>query len=326
MNTDWMRSVSPAVTDVYTNLNGLQNLKAEKNTDDALKKISGQFESMFIHLLLKNMRSANQIFSEGNMFDSREAQFYQDMHDEQLALSLAHGRGFGIADAMYRQLSQNYSGARSDSGFSIPSVMPQSISDRDLNLVPAENTVLKAEQSDEQADIPAGLSAGRSTVASSPEDFIKKVMDSAQTASDELGVEKEILIAQAALETGWGEKVFAQANGESTYNLFNIKADQRWPGDSVTKNTLEFLGGKFSNVAAKFRSYSSIKESFDDFSDFIKTSGRYLSATEGHSGGMDFIERIHKAGYATDPHYVSKVASVYERVKSAINTPNREAN
>ena len=338
MNTDFTRSALPAVTDVYTDLNGLQNLKVEKNNEVALKKVSEQFESMFINMLMKNMRAANQVFSEGNMFDSQESKFYRDMHDQQLSLSLAHGRGFGIADAMYRQLSNAYGVGDSPRTREVqlepqtPSQttakntpVPASIEESpmlEMSKLLLNNKVTDNQTASESATNSDSdpIDTKRSRIADSPEDFISKVLAGAKKAAEALGVEPEVLVAQAALETGWGKKVFAQESGESTFNLFNIKADQRWQGDRVSTDTLEFLGGKFSAVAAQFRSYSSIQDSFDDFTQFISNNGRYQQALDNNSGGLDFIEGIHKAGYATDPSYVDKIASVYQRVKQVLET------
>lgn len=334
MNNDWMRSSAPAVTDVYTNLNGLQNLKAEKNDEAALKKVSEQFESMFISLLLKNMRSANEVFSEGNMFDSNESKFYRDMHDDQLALSLSHGRGFGIADAMYRQLTQQYGAgdvARTrEINFDLQptaSVSAKRSEKSDgIDLIDLASQIdvqfTNGNRDRKEVDQLDARKNNRSEIASSPMDFIKKVMQGAEQAASALGVEKEILIAQAALETGWGSKVFAKKNGDSSYNLFNIKADQRWSGNSVAQDTVEFLGGKFSKVASNFRAYESIQDSFSDFSSFIKSSGRYQGAVEDSNSAVDFIRNIHQAGYATDPKYVEKVDSVYQYVKSLLAEGN----
>lgn len=329
MNSDWMRSASPTVTDVYTDLHGLQNLKIEKDNEQALRKVSQQFESMFINMLLKNMRAANQVFSKGNMFDSQESQFYRDMHDHQLALSLAHGRGFGVADAMYRQLSQAY-GAGDTPRTREVQVNPSDVYKPDFGSADQDfrGELGGATAQDIQTSENEGLGSTpnlRSSIASSPEDFIQKVFDGATKAADTLGVEREVLIAQAALETGWGDKVFARENGDSSFNLFNIKADSRWQGESVAKQTLEFLGGKFTVVADKFRSYESIQDSFEDFTKFIQSSERYLPVLGAAKGGLDFIEGIHKAGYATDPNYVDKVASVYERVKSFVANQDAES-
>jgi flagellar protein FlgJ len=342
MDTYSFRSSMPSVTDVYTDLSGLQNLKNEENNEAALKKVAQQFESMFISMLMKNMRAANDVFSEGNMFDTQEVKFYRDMHDNQLSLTLAHGQGFGIADAMYRQLSAGKGLSESKgivdlSRTSITAltemsegraidVLPNQVnsilskalnadvaSEQDKQAADAVNFATKAQaSSDEQ------LSDNRYSLAASPQEFVEKVLPSARIAADKLDVDAEVLVAQSALETGWGAKIFADQNGAPTFNLFNIKASSQWQGDTVYKNSLEFLGGQFANVASKFRSYSSVEESFQDFSNFILSSERYQGAVQTAADGLDFIKKIHSAGYATDPQYVEKIASVYERVKSMI--------
>lgn len=343
MNADFGRAGMNPVTDVYTDLNGMQALRAEKDQDLALKKVAQQFESMFVNMLLKNMRAANKVFNEDGLFDSQESAFYQDMHDNQLALTMSHGRGFGIAEAMYRQMSSNYGSgntaekaARAQQSTPLYASPNQSI----LPLSPLlteEKTALQKVRSEQDemlavnslskphdldpkhADVMAS-GDGRSALATSPSDFIEKVKHGARIAARALGVEEEMLIAQAALETGWGQHVFAKENGESTFNVFNIKADQRWQGDAVQKNTLEFLGGQFNNMAAKFRSYASIEDSFKDFSHFITTNQRYDKALDVTASSVDFLKSIHQAGYATDPHYVEKVTAVYKQVKAILSS------
>ena len=324
MNTDFSRSSVNVVTDVYTDLNGMSALRAEKDDDVALKKVAQQFESMFISLLLKNMRSANAVFSEGGMFDSQESKFYQDMQDDQMSLTLAHGEGFGIAEAMYRQMSNAYGGEKS----SPLREVQQARASAHLSLLQNPETALESSsaQSTEMSVADSeyllavgGGDNGRIEIAASPQEFVAKVEQSAHVAAQVLGIDKEVLIAQAALETGWGKFVLASDDGDSSFNMFNIKADQRWNGDAVEKSSLEFLGGKFSTLAAKFRSYGSIEESFNDFTQFIQHSERYQDAAKIGGAGMGFIKSIHQSGYATDPKYVEKIASVYDRVKSIIS-------
>ncbi len=333
MDTSSFRTALPSVTDVYTDLNGLQNLKNEENNDEALKKVSQQFESMFISMLMKNMRAANDVFSEGNMFDTQEVKFYRDMHDNQLSLTLAHSGGFGIAEAMYRQMTEDKSGSKlqqnSEGGkydvSNIPVTRAEMPVDRSL-LNTQKRGVLSSEPNSDSINTSNNVdvrekgqqSENRHQLANSPQDFVEKVLPSAKLAAEKLDIDAEILVAQSALETGWGAKVFAGEDGTPTFNLFNIKAGSQWDGDAVYKNSLEFLGGQFTNVASKFRSYASIEESFQDFSDFILNSDRYQGAVDTASSGIDFIKKIHSAGYATDPNYSEKVNSVYQRVKSMI--------
>lgn len=298
----------PSVTDVYTDVQGLQGLRLEKD-EVALQKVAQQFESMFINMLLKNVRSANEVLGEGGLFDNNESKFYQDMHDNQMALNLSHGRGFGIAEAMYRQLSRSHgdgTGAVPTRGARGPSVSME-----------AKAASVEAQKIKKNGPIEV---SDRSQIASSPMDFVERVYEHAKVAAEKIGVEAEVLIAQAALETGWGRYVFTNKRGESSFNVFNIKANSTWDGASVAKASLEFMGGNFSRVASTFRAYPSVKESFSDFSDFITGSERYKNAAENISNPLEFIRNIHRAGYATDPEYTDKISSVYSRVKSLLKS------
>lgn len=324
MDTYSLRTAMPSVTDVYTDLNGLQNLKNEDNRDEALKKVSQQFESMFINMLMKNMRAANDVFSEGNMFDTQEVKFYRDMHDHQLSLSLSHSEGFGIAEVMYRQLTESKTQTRSRQIFDELAVKAtHALKANDVsseNNTAAENfTASQASASASVNEASTGASdTQRHQIATTPLEFVQKVLPSAKIAAEKLDVDAETLVAQSALETGWGSKVFADQDGTPTFNLFNIKADTRWQGDSVLKHSLEYLGGKFTNIASNFRSYESIEDSFQDFSEFILNSERYQDAVNTAKNGMDFIDKIHSAGYATDPNYSEKINSVYQRIKAMV--------
>ncbi len=303
-------------TDVYTDLNSLQNLKGQGDEATALRKVAEQFEAMFVNLLLKNMHSANDAFNEDGLFDSSESDFYRDMHDQQLALSLAQGRGFGIADALYRQLSEQR-GLAIEANTERPVMQDRSAAYalQGLDGLLKEAGALRETASDAAS---ASAIASRAAMADSPEDFVHRVKHSAEEAAQRIGVDKAMLIAQAALETGWGEHVYADEQGQSTHNLFNIKADARWSGERVERPTLEFLGGQLARTSASFRTYESVKQSFEDYSEFILGNERYRPAVEKANDAMAYIRNIHRAGYATDPEYSEKVASVYHRVKDIL--------
>ena len=130
-----------------------------------------------------------------------------------------------------------------------------------------------------------------------------------------------MLVAQAALETGWGRHVMA-AGAASSNNLFGIKADGRWDGPSVTVSTLEFQGGVMRRVRAPFRAYESLGASFDDYARFVGRQARYqaaLDAARAAGGdGETYIRHLHRAGYATDPDYADKVVDVMRRTVAAV--------
>lgn len=93
---------------VYTDLAGLGelNTKGDETGAEALHEVARQFESIFLGIALKSMRSANEAFAQDNYFDSNESKLYQDMLDQQLSLTLTQGKGIGLAQSLFEQLSQ----------------------------------------------------------------------------------------------------------------------------------------------------------------------------------------------------------------------------
>lgn len=327
------------VTDVYTDLQGMQQLGQEKDDHVALKKVAQQFESMFVQMMLKNMRQANAVFEKDSLMNSEETKFYRDMYDDQLSLTLSHGRGIGIADAMYKQMTRQ---------FDIPesTAAEQSLSDniRKSDSRSTPNTLLKNDtntrintsyiQSNENNSIEKKAienkkyehkelggntssivdDISRVMLAKSPQEFVERLKPLAEKAAKALGIDENILLAQSALETGWGSKIIANHKGESSNNLFNIKQGRDWHGDVAQRDTLEIDAGVAKIEKANFRSYSSLAESFNDYVQFIKGNNRYSQALDNTQTPESYIEHIHAAGYATDPNYADKVKSVYDRI------------
>jgi peptidoglycan hydrolase FlgJ len=348
-----------AASDVYTDLNSLNNIKNEANSDEALKKVAQQFESLFVHELLKNMRSANQVFEEGSLFNSSESNFFRDMYDQQLSLSMSK-KGIGIADTLYAQMRGQFGGDASTD------VMPEgeelwaqvqqrrtslnpyfepkiaAHTDKSLvlnthpstqkNLVEAVTPVFKTQSNWKTAltSEPFGPSARQRECAVEPlfgkgkkdgvfndaAEFVDAILPKAKKAAETLGINPLVLVAQSALETGWGKFVVGNEQGKTSHNLFNIKADTRWNGQKVGVSTVEFYNGSPIREQASFRAYDSFDESFDDFVDFLQSNPRYQSALSAAGDEEKFVQHLHKAGYATDPNYSNKVMSVYKQLVS----------
>jgi len=93
----------------YMDLHSLQDIRNNNGGDkeSGLRQVAQQFESMFIQMMLKSMRSANDVFAKDNPLNSFESDYYRDMYDNQLSLSLS-GKNLGLADALYQQLKRNY--------------------------------------------------------------------------------------------------------------------------------------------------------------------------------------------------------------------------
>lgn len=144
--------------------------------------------------------------------------------------------------------------------------------------------------------------------SSSPEAFVQSIWPHAQKAAAELGVPAKALVAQAALETGWGRRL-AGEKGVNSNNLFGIKAGSRWGGDSVTTGTHEYVNGVRQNERARFRAYASPAESFADYTRLIGND-RYAAARGTGDDVHRFASALQRAGYATDPRYAAKLTAI----------------
>ena len=161
----------------------------------------------------------------------------------------------------------------------------------------------------------SSLAPAKNERFSSPEQFIQTLYPQAQNAARELGVSPEILLAQAALETGWGQHMPSDKQGKHGFNLFGIKADTRWDGESTSVETLEYFGDKALKVNAAFRSYDSFEQSFNDYVAFVKDQSRYQVALDNAGDSSAYIHALHKAGYATDPRYAEKIEQILQRAE-----------
>lgn len=321
-------------SDVYTDLNSLAKLKtaARDNAPEALQKVAKQFESVFLNMVLKSMRQAK--LSDGLM-DSEQSKFYQDMYDQQLSVNLAGN--VGLADMIVQQLSPKKSSEISVSKDlqdyqQHPLLARQNALEPESILVDAQTGKVArsrfAAQHYPQAnfgevdDIQAlDEHFEPSSVVQSKQQFLAQLLPMAEAAAQELGVEPKVLLAQAALETRWGQAVIKQRDGSSTYNLFNIKASKAWQGQQANVSTLEFEQGVPRKVISGFRAYNSYAESFRDYVAFIKTNPRYQEALQYVDDPKKYMQKLQQAGYATDPQYASKVMAIYHGQTFAGYTP-----
>ncbi|WP_333874534.1 flagellar assembly peptidoglycan hydrolase FlgJ [Methylobacter sp.] len=331
----------PQNADVYTDFNGLAKLKAQARSQspEALKEVAKQFESIFLNNVLKSMREAK--LADGIM-DNDQSKFYNEMYDQQLAVHLSGSPGVGLADLIVKQLSPekpkndkqdvedylNKLGGIS-SGSTQAHVVNRQVSGKtggsavgfDDGQVKVTPYMQERSPLDEMAEFPFNnesmqaidaLKADHAMPIQSAEEFVRRLHPYAEQAAKELGVEPKVILAQAALESGWGRSVIKNSNGSNSFNLFNIKADKAWQGKQAQVATLEFDQGLPKKVNAGFRSYDSFKESFNDYVDFIKNNPRYGDALKKAGNAEQYMHELQRAGYATDPKYADKVMSIYQ--------------
>ena len=309
-----MNNAANSQSDFAFDLQGLNSLRtlSRKDKGAALDKTAQQFEGLFIQMMLKQARSSSL---GDDLFGSNNMEFYQDMFDQQLALTIANKGETGIGDMLVKQLKGTMGIPEGDK----QSAAQTSTSDS-KELTPIRRFLgspkpihIPGQQQSVSNERSVVSDSGRNQVEKifeSPESFVETLMPYAEKAAERLGVSPKVLLAQAALETGWGKHISRDSEGQASFNLFNIKADKRWSGKTLDMNTMEFVGGKFIKEQASFRAYDGYGESFEDYVDFLKSNPRYGDAVTQAKGDIAFAKSLQGAGYATDPDYATKIAGV----------------
>ncbi|URX60938.1 flagellar assembly peptidoglycan hydrolase FlgJ [Luteibacter anthropi] len=303
---------------VYTNLSSLGGLRtaAQQDSKAALPAVAKQFESIFTQMMLKSMRDASKSMGD-DIMGSQAGDAYRDMFDHQLSLTLSQGKGIGIADMLVRQLgglTKGKGGSNDDmfadvSGSATTAQAISSPSDRDSGLMDS----LEAMLGNAGKVVGAGANAVADAVGKmnieGPEDFVRKFAPHAIEAARKLGVSVRALLAQAALETGWGKHMPVQGATASN-NMFGIKAGSSWDGRRVNVPTLEYENGMAVRKKDSFRAYDTPADSFSDYADMVSTSPRYAQAVGRGDDIAGFANALTKGGYATDPSYAQKLVDI----------------
>jgi peptidoglycan hydrolase FlgJ len=278
---------------VYGDFSGLEKLKGAVRQQDpnALRQVAQQFESLFAKMMLKSMRKA---IGKDPIFGSDQAEMYQGMFDDQLSLELTRGHGLGLADMLMKQLR---GAAASPAASTAPARAPAA---RTPAVAPAT----------------AATSAPASTAEKTQ--FVRTLWPQAQAAAQQLGVQPLSVVAQAALESNWGRSMPRDASGASSHNLFGVKAGGSWGGDAATAATQEFDGSGMVGVRSAFRAYPDSQAALQDYVATLKGNPRYSAALGAGNDVAAFADALQKGGYATDPHYAAKVASVAHQVAALI--------
>lgn len=275
----------------------------------ALKKAAAQFEAIFTQMLLKSMRKANEGFEDKESpLNSSSVKFFEEMHDQQLASELSTNGSLGLADLIVQQLSP-------DGKQFMPGSVLRTTSDMFSDKRSGAAVVQNQPAQPAVAPVSKGSADELQASANPPafdtaEEFVSSVWEHAKTAAKRIGLNPAVMVAQAALETGWGKHIINKGDGNSSNNLFNIKADNRWDGEKASKLTLEFEHGTAVKKQANFRAYDSIKDSINDFVDFLTQNPRYQQALNNTKNPNAFLDSLQQAGYATDPNYANKIKSV----------------
>ncbi len=295
------------ISDVYASFDGLAKLKvqAKKESPETLGKVAEQFEALFLQMMLKNMRAAS---GGDQLLDSDSSLFYRDMYDKQLALNLSKSSTIGLADLIVKQLGGK------------ASVEPAQLNGKQLDdyrfhpVGPTHGVSLQIQQAPEIDQVKNRTIADRQLSSrQSTRKFVNDMLPIARSAAEQLGVHPGILVAQAALESGWGQRLIQHDDGRNSHNLFGIKADGRWDGAIASVATLEYRQGVALKERADFRAYEDFSQSFNDYVHFIKSNPRYQDALANADDPQRYMQELQKAGYATDPLYAKKVMKIFDQ-------------
>ncbi|HEO1344453.1 TPA: rod-binding protein, partial [Legionella pneumophila] len=202
-------TIQSIATSDFQGLNELK-IQAKNNAKEALPEVAKQFEAIFLQSMLKSMRMGQHFLDESSPFSGKNEVAFQEMLDAQYASTIAGSKGIGLASLLAKQLEV-------------------SVGDKAKNPVHLSTEVnnTKVINSEESVSV--------------VDDFVKSVWPTAKQAASLIGLDPKLLIAQAALETGWGKFVTRDAEGSSSNNLFNIKTGSNSKVESIQVKTTEYI-------------------------------------------------------------------------------------
>lgn len=312
----------------FQGLNRLQ-AAAQANASDphTIKTVARQFEALFLQRLLETMQETKL---GPDMLGDTAGPMFQSMLSQQLATTISQGHGVGLADFIARQLAQRYGKSTSDHNAAPPPAPaagqaaratmpgPAALSAHAATRAGVDSAVLPAvtaplattahpssaiKQSSDEANAAPTDSNTDDALAQRAEKFVASILPSVRTAAAQLQVSPLAILAQAALETGWG----SHAPGN---NLFGMKATADWSGESMSRLTHEVRDGVSTLRRAAFRAYRSTADSVHNFAQLLLSSPRYTAARGRGADVAGYAEALQHGGYATDPHYAAKLLAI----------------
>jgi flagellar protein FlgJ len=277
----------------YTGFDDLARLRraSSKAPDKSLVTVARQFEALFTQMIFKSMRNA-QLAS--GLFDNNQTKMYQDILDKQLSANLSTRGGLGIADLLVQQLSDSRRIPLQDSG-------AITVTDK------SGGTGYDSRKSSSSSVSAPGAFNSR-------KGYIDTISPIAEKLEERYKIPARSLLAQSALETGWGKHIIRNEDGTPSYNLFGIKAGADWHGKVAVSRTLEFIDGTPVARDERFRSYNSFEDSMQDYAKHIANNPRYASAYQQRSDPRQYFAELQLAGYATDPDYASKINGIIDKL------------
>lgn len=320
----------------------------EKEQAQALFVAAQQFESLLMQYWVDGMRDSNEAINPDSPLHSRYSGFFDDMLAEQRVGAMVQGGsshgGLINKNSITYMITKQFAGSLGDAGKRLmahldgrdpDAAVESSAAGATLNGVGGADAAsfYALDPNDRLPDgfkpldlYVASKHKGGATVShlkdlyaslpdpssmrdfSSPEDFVSKMMPYAVKATEGKSMNPLVLVAQAALETGWGKHVPAGNN------YYGIKAGASWSGPVQDLDSPEFENGRMVSRNSRFRAYPSVLESMQDYVALITGNERYAAAADKSFDPDRYFDEIQRAGYATDPNYASKLKNIARQV------------
>ncbi|WP_167854666.1 flagellar assembly peptidoglycan hydrolase FlgJ [Escherichia sp. E3659] len=294
-------------------LDGLKR-DVKSNSANGLRVAAQQLEGLFVQMMLKSMRDAS--LGSGAM-DSQQSSMFTSMFDQQISQNIAQTGKLGFADQMVAQMG---GGVHPHTATSQPYVPSTSHFNAALPHSPAHPFSLSQL-------VPRSVRELPETALREGGGFISRLLQPALAVARKSGIPHQLIIAQAALESGWGNREIPTQSGKPSHNLFGIKAASDWHGETTEITTTEYKHGVANKTKARFKVYPSYTAALEDYASLLVNNPRYrhvCNAVKPEAAA----KALQSAGYATDPTYAHKLISIIQQVKGraehAVNAYNTD--
>lgn len=274
--------------------NELKNIARHLSSTERVAK---QIEGLFVEMMFKSMRSASL---NSGLIENEASKMFISLHDQQIAQEVAINGQLGFADLILSQLADD----------------PTSPEERRLSDKPSHSFIFDSARISQRAAIqPINVPPKSDSPGSIVENFISRMLLPAIEVGRKSGIPHQLIMAQAALESGWGGKEILTAEGKPSHNIFAIKSTPAWTGDTTEITTTEYINGQPQKFTATFRVYSSYTEAFNDYMELLIHNPRYRNVLYA-SSPEKAAKALQSTGYASDPHYAEKLISIINKIKN----------
>ncbi|MBX9444424.1 flagellar assembly peptidoglycan hydrolase FlgJ [Dickeya chrysanthemi] len=270
---------------------------------EGIRAVAKQLEGVFVQMMMKSMRDT---LPKDGIFSSDQTRMLTSMYDQQLAQQMSSGKGVGLASLIEKQMmGQGIAGTEQPA--STTPFKPDSQLAREMPSLVMEQMVRKAMPKLPEKSSPLPMSSS---------DFISRLSTPAMLVSQQSGIPHHLIMAQAALESGWGQHEIPTSDGRRSHNIFGIKAGSSWDGPVTEITTTEYEQGVAKKVTAAFRVYGSYLEALNDYAKLLTQNPRYAAVSSAATAEQAAVA-LQQAGYATDPAYAKKLVSMIQQMKNS---------